>query len=55
MGIKDNGVFIRLEALFVVDVPDTNGAGVHTEPERHAIRTCWRGLEGAANGGVWHR
>ena len=48
-------MFIRLEALFVVDVPDANGAGVHAEPERHAIRTRWRGLEGAANGGVWRR
>jgi hypothetical protein len=30
-GARDRGVFMQLEALFVVDVPDANGAGVHAE------------------------
>jgi hypothetical protein len=31
-GARDRGVFMQLEALFVVDVPDANGgAGTHTE------------------------
>ena len=30
-GARDRGVFMQLEALFVVDVPDSNGAGVHAE------------------------
>jgi hypothetical protein len=30
-GARDRGVFMQMEALFVVDVPDANGAGTHTE------------------------
>ena len=30
-GARDRGVFMQLEALFVVDVPDATGAGVHAE------------------------
>ncbi|KAI0289449.1 hypothetical protein BC826DRAFT_914503 [Russula brevipes] len=30
-GARDRGVFMQLEALFVVDVPDASGAGVHAE------------------------
>lgn len=30
-GARDRGVFMQLEALFVVDVPDESGAGVHAE------------------------
>ena len=30
-GAKGRGVFMQLEALFVVDVPDPSGAGVHAE------------------------
>ena len=30
-GARDRGVFMQLEALFVVEVPDANGAGVHAE------------------------
>jgi hypothetical protein len=30
-GAKGRGVFMQLEALFVVDVPDAGGAGVHAE------------------------
>jgi hypothetical protein len=30
-GARDRGVFMQLEALFVVDTPDANGAGVHAE------------------------
>ena len=30
-GARDRGVFMQLEALLVVEVPDANGAGVHAE------------------------
>jgi hypothetical protein len=30
-GARDRGVFMQLEAFFVVEVPDTNGSGTHTE------------------------
>ncbi len=30
-GARDRGVFMQLSALFAVDVPDANGAGVHAE------------------------
>ena len=30
-GARDRGVFMQLEALFVVDAPDAEGAGVHAE------------------------
>ncbi|KAH9967236.1 hypothetical protein BC827DRAFT_1123410 [Russula dissimulans] len=30
-GARDRGVFMQLEALFVVDVPDSSGAGVRAE------------------------
>ena len=30
-GARDRGVFMQLEALFVVDVADANGTGTHTE------------------------